>query len=123
MRDYGQILNYVLLIKNILSLDLEGIPITEVASSRHDTYTIEKMFHLLKFNYDKIRGKKLIFRLVVCDMSWATIHATLSVLNSETWYEYMVKVYKVSKGDAKLEDWQCSWLASCCAHTQHRLKS
>lgn len=120
MRDYGQILNFVLYLKNYLSLEDEGIPITEAASSRHDTLIIEKMFHLLKFNYEKIKNKRFNFRLVVCDMSWASIHATLFILNSETWFECMTKIYKISTDEEKIDFWTCSWLASCCAHTQHR---
>lgn len=65
-------------------------------------------------------SKAFVEKAVVCDMSWATVHASLFVLNSETWFDYMTKLYKVSKGETKIEDYDCSWLASCAAHTMNR---
>lgn len=126
MVDYGQILNYAFLLKNLEFLDLESVPLAEVSSSRHDTYVIGEMFQLLEFNYNKIFKKHLTFRLIVIDLSWATIHAALKHLNSQTLLEYVNNVYQISKAtDLKeynllLKQYDCSWLASCCIQTFSR---
>ena len=97
MFDYGQILNYAFLLKNLEFLDVESVPLAEVSTSRHDTYMLGEMFQLLKFNYNKIFKKLLTFRLIVIDFSWATIHAALKHLNSQTLLEYINNVYQISK--------------------------
>jgi hypothetical protein len=43
-----------------------------------------EMFLSVKFNYKKRFGENLIFRLIGMDLSWATIHAGLNILNLET---------------------------------------
>ena len=120
---YNQILNYTFLLKNLEFLDVESVPLAEVSTSRHDTYMIGEMFQLLKFNYNKIFKKNLTFRLIVIDLSWATIHAALEHLNSQTVLDYIDNVYQISKTtdleeyNLLLKQYDCSWLASCCAHT------
>ena len=50
-RDYNQILNYVMLVKNINDLKEPGICLTEMASSRHDTYAISEFFNRFIYDY------------------------------------------------------------------------
>ena len=48
MRDYGQILNYGFLLKDMSDLNDEAYPICEVATSRHNTKSIFDMCSLSK---------------------------------------------------------------------------
>lgn len=56
------------------------------------------------------------------DLSWATIHATLEVLNMETINDYSNRIYKISKKEIDIDNKSSnkSYLASCCSHTMHR---
>jgi hypothetical protein len=48
MASYDQILNYVMLVKN---LSQPGINVTETSTSRHDTYSISQMLEKFRYNY------------------------------------------------------------------------
>lgn len=119
---YGQILNYCFYLKNSSDLDEGGLPICEVATSRHDTLTIMDMCQLLANNYYKISQTSIFFRLIVIDYSWTEIHATLRGFNDESVIQYMHRVYDVSIG-AKELDCSLSWLASCASSTMIRFTS
>jgi hypothetical protein len=102
-RDYGQILNYVFLLKDLSNSERPGMTVSEVASSRHDTFAIGESLRLLRYNFNTIYPKKnLNFRLVCSDLSWATIHATLEALNTENVYTYMNKTYYADKQSASI---------------------
>lgn len=73
IQGYSQILNYVMLLKNITELSEPGICIGEMATSSHDIYSIEKLFDLLRFKYDKLYPKERLFPIMICDFSWATM--------------------------------------------------
>ena len=103
------------------NLEEEGFSLCEVATSRHDTHSIGEKCNLIRTNYSKIYSNKpLNFRLKLTDYSWATIHATIQSFNNETLPSYMDKIYQISTNKKSLSDFNCSWLASCCAHTMHR---
>ena len=60
-------------------------------------------------------------RLLVIDLSWATIHGFLNAVNIEEIQEYMERVYSYSKLEPELKrNSNKSWLASCTSHTMHR---
>lgn len=52
------------------------------------------------------------------DLSWATIHAALEILNGETIEEYANRLFDYSK--SKTSEFNKTFLASCCSHTMHR---
>ena len=97
MGDYSWIYNYSFLLKSHSEPEIEALPLAEVAISRHDTFSVSEMCRLSKFNYTKIiPNKKLSFRLIVLDYSFACIHATLDAFNSDSIIDYMKKVYDIS---------------------------
>lgn len=81
------------------------------------------MFSTLRFEYNKLFGgsNRLQVRLLVIDLSWATIHEFLNSINIEEIQEYMERVYSYSKLEPELKrNSNKSWLASCTSHTMHR---
>ncbi len=76
MKDqYKQLMNYVFLLKHASDFNKPSIIVNEVITSRHDTCRQGEMFHLMKHNYGKLFDSTLSFRLIVLDLSWASIHA------------------------------------------------
>ena len=74
IQGYSQILNYVMLLKNITELSEPGICIGEMATSSHDTHSIEKLFDLLRSKFEKLYpNEQRIFPIMICDFSWATM--------------------------------------------------
>jgi hypothetical protein len=65
----------------------------------------------------------LSFRFIVLDLSWATIHAALEVLNLETVEEYAKRVYKYANDTNTSFHPTKSFLCSCVAHTMNRFTS
>ena len=93
---------------------------SETVTSQHDTCRIGEMFHLLKHNYKKVFGTALFFRYVVCDLSWATIHAMLETMNFELIDDFSKRIFKfASDKEVNLKS-QKGFLASCISHTTHR---
>ena len=90
---YKQLMNYVFLLKDASDFDKPGTIVNEVITSRHDTCRIGEMFHLMKHNYRKLFDTTLSFRLIVLDLSWASIHAALEVLNMESIEEYSQRIF------------------------------
>ena len=120
-RDFKRILNYVMLLKDIGDSSMPGTNVTEMATSRHDTYSISEMFNLFIYNYKKIfPSDGLIFRLLISDFSWATMHAALSSFNMEDMTTYSTRVFKLSKHEVSHDHPSKLWLVSCTAHTMHR---
>ena len=99
-------------------LNEPGVVVNETSTSRHDATRIGEIFHLFRSNFKKKFACSLKFRIVGMDLSWATIHAALEVLNMETIDEYAVRIYKYSK--LETSEFTKSFLASCCSHTMHR---
>ena len=85
---YQQLMNYVFLLKDVSDFEKPAIIINEVITSRQDTCRIAEMFLLLKHNYRKLFDTTLVFRLIVLDLSWASIHAILEIFNLETVEQY-----------------------------------
>jgi hypothetical protein len=114
-------MNYVFKLKNLSDLEIPGVVVNETITSRHDTDRISEILLLLKNNYRRKFGS-LYFRLIGMDLSWATIHATLEVLNMETINDYSNRIYKISKKEIDIDNKSSnkSYLASCCSHTMHR---
>ena len=54
------------------------------------------------------------------DLSRATIHASLELINMETINDYCNRIYKYAKKEQAPESKTKSFLASCCSHTVHR---
>ena len=116
---YQQLMNYVFLIKDASDLDnIPGVMVNEVITSRQDTCRIGEMFHLLKHNFSKVFDTALSFRFVVLDLSWATIHAVLEVMNLETVEDYAHRVFDYATGKGR--NLKKSFLSSCSGHTMHR---
>ena len=118
---YAQILNYTFMLRTLGDNAKRGIVINETVTSVHDTCRIGEMFHLLKHNYFKLyNADSFVFRLVISDLSWATIHAALEVLNSEDVIGYAKRVYDFADLKESTRAHTKSWLASCASHTMHR---
>ena len=108
------------LVKNLSNLTAPGVTIMENSSSQHDSPRISEMFLLLKNNYRMKFGVPPKFRILGMDLSWATIHAALEILNGETIEEYSDRIYDYSTCKSKDFAFNKTYLASCCSHTMHR---
>ena len=60
-RDYNQILNYVLLVKNINYLNELGINLSKMAASRHDTYALSKFLNKFIYDYKMLYPNEILF--------------------------------------------------------------
>ena len=110
-----------MLVKDIGEDTLPGINVTEMVTSRHDTYSISEMFNLFIYNYNKMfPSDLLIFRLLISDFSWATMHAALCSFNSEDMTAYAMRVFLLSKHESGSDHPTKLWLVSCTAHTMNR---
>ena len=96
-------MNYVFKMKDFSDLDQPGVIVNETITSRHDTDRISEIFLLLKNNFRKKYGS-LSFRIIGMDLSWATIHASLEIMNMETIYDYCNRIYKYSKLENEAEN-------------------
>jgi len=105
MAEYGQILNYGFLLKDFSDLEKLGYPIADVATSRHDTFPIMEMCRLVKNDYHIIFRKKLYFRLVVIDYSWA-IHATLMLHTPFMLHCLLLMISQLVNTWTTLTNWQ-----------------
>jgi hypothetical protein len=118
---YQQLMNFVFILKDVSDLEKPGIIINEVITTRQDTCRISEMFLLLKHNYRKLFDTTLVFRLIVLDLSWASIHAILEILNLETVEQYANRIFKYSNGTNEEHSTKHqSFLSSCVSHTMHR---
>lgn len=121
MKKYPKIMNYAFIVKDSLNLEEFGLLINETITSRQDAYSIGDMLRLFKFNYLSIYPNAgRIFQMVIVDLSWATIHATLEVLNLETVNNYSSRIYKFAKGEVSEADKNLTRIGSCASHTMHR---
>jgi hypothetical protein len=97
MRDYPAIFNYAMIVKDVSRLKDKkhtGILVNEMVTSRHSTQQIEEMLHSFQTDYYSMTAiTKGIFKIVVSDMSWATVHAILFILNKMNVYEYSHLVF------------------------------
>ena len=80
-------MNYVFKLKNFNDLDEPGVIVNETITSRHDTDRISEIFLLLKNNFRRKHGD-LCFRIIGMDLFWATIHASLEIMNMQTIFDY-----------------------------------
>jgi hypothetical protein len=106
------------LLKNFGDLNAQGVTVMETSSSQHDSPRISEMFLLMKNNYRKKFGAAPKFRILGMDLSWATIHAALEILNGETVEDYAIRIYEYSTN--KDSNFNKTFLASCCSQTMHR---
>ena len=118
---YQQIMNYVFLLKDLSDFQKPSVIINKVITIGQDTCRLSEMFLLLKHNYRKLFDTALVFRLIVLDLSWASIHAILEILNMETIEEYAKRIYKYAS-EAACDNVPLvkSFLSSCVSHTMHR---
>ncbi|CAF0871885.1 unnamed protein product [Brachionus calyciflorus] len=112
---YKQPFNHFALLKDSRSMGYVGsksLLVGEMLSTRQDTDQIFKF------------QKKLTFRLIVSDFSFANKHAILRAYNNENMHEYSVRVFRLSAG--YIEAWpaesskRMTWLCSCASHTMKR---
>ena len=106
--------------KGFGNLNEPGITIMENSTSQHDSPRISEMFLLFKNNYRQKFGSAPKFRILGMDLSWATIHAALEILNGETIDEYADRIYEYSTSKSSEFTFTKTFLASCCSHTMHR---
>lgn len=118
--DYQRIQNYVFLLKDISKLNEPGAVINETITSQHTTRRLLDMFNLLKSNFKFVFDTSLLFRFVVCDLCWPTIHARLEAMNLETIFEYANRIFKYSSDKEVDSTQQKGFLASCISHSSHR---
>ena len=90
------------LLKNFNNLNEPGITVNETSTSQHDSPRISEMFLLLKTNFRKKFGIAPKFRILGMDLTWATIHAALEVLNQETIEEYSIQFKRILKRKLKV---------------------
>jgi hypothetical protein len=111
-------MNYVMKVKNSADLSIPGLVINEFITSGQDTYSIRLMISTFMKNYFKLysNGAKL-FQLVVCDMSWSTVHACLKEFNGQNIFEYMDMMFDYSRD--KTIQISKTLIGSCSSHKMH----
>jgi len=117
--ELGPIMNYVMKVKNSADLSLPGLVINEMITTGQDTFSIRLMISTFMKNVFKFHssGTKL-FPLVVCDMSWSTVHACLKEFNGQNIFEYMDIVFAYSRD--KTITISKTLVGSCASHTMQR---
>ena len=97
--------------------------VSETITSRHDTSSIAKLPQRFKYDYMSLfpSDSASIFKLLISDFSWATIHAVLEVFNLERVNEYSQRVFNLAcnKTTPKRDDDKL-YIGSCCSHTMNR---
>ncbi len=95
--------------------------ITELHSTRQDTYAIRDLIQLYKDEYEAKYKGDFVARLIVSDYSWASMHAIIQAFNIERIIDYADRVYDYEQNKKNYSDLKDkSWYISCCAHTMHR---
>jgi hypothetical protein len=121
MKNYSQIMNYAIIVKDSLMLESPGLLLNETITSRQDTYLIGEFFRLVKFNLWQLYESEDKFgAIIICDLSWATIHAALEVFNLETINQYSKRIYNMIKDNKCSMNSHQIYIASCASHTMHR---
>jgi hypothetical protein len=116
---YQQVINNCFLLKDLSNYEgTPGIVVNETITSRQDTTRIGEMFYLLKCYFKKVFDSALSFKYVVSDLSWATIHACLEILNLETTEDYGRRIFNFANKVSN-QGGMC-FLSSCVSHTTHR---
>lgn len=95
-----------------------------MATSGHNYESIKRMLDHLYNKYDSAYNSKLWFRLLVCDYSWAEMHAVVA-MNGESIEQYGRRIWHIL---LKLDDNELikkylsnkTSIISCCAHTMNR---
>ena len=125
---YNKIQNYFFLVKDLRNHEegekFRSLLVNEMISSSHGTAAIALMIRKVKEYYESKYQKKLVYRLVCTDYSWASIHAIIETLNGENGISYASKVFHLSRlkdlneVDTFLKN--RSWLVSYASHTMKR---
>ena len=119
--EYPMIMNYAMKVKDANEFSLPGVVVNETITSRQDTFSILSMLNLFKFNCNLLTSQQKLFQLVMCDMSWATVHASLEAFTQEGIIEYSKRVFNYSSiTDAKELVSQKTFVGSCASHTMKR---
>ena len=98
MHQYHQILTYGFVAQDLDMLH-EGkyLLVSDTSTSAHDTHSISKMFLKLKSDFHSLfRNEKNLCRYLVLDLSWASIHAAISQLNNENFFQYKERIFSFS---------------------------
>ena len=89
MREYGKILTYAFIVQDLDKLSNETrdknsnyLLVSETSTSRHDTEQLSKMFLKLKICYKSLYPNDNLCYMLVLDLSWASIHAAVTILNN-----------------------------------------
>lgn len=89
--EYGPIMNYFLLVKDLRKIRADpwkSCLVGEFVTSQQSVKGISKFFLFLNGTYHEQFNDYLNFRYMVCDYSWALIHSILQQLNFETIFVY-----------------------------------
>jgi len=113
-------MNYAIVAKNAKDLEKRSLLVNETITSGNDTFSLEQMFGKFRQSYYKLFSTDKIFTLMVCDLSWATIHASLHVFNKEDIHQYAEKVFRLAQDSNKENDSSKIYTASCMSHLMNR---
>jgi hypothetical protein len=122
-RNYPKMLSYFMQLKYLRDIDDNrscSVILSEMHTSRHDTYQIKDFISLFKSDFEKDSKKRLNFRLVCSDYSFTEMHAVVQALNTESINDYCERVYNYCIHKRDLKRIEKSWLISCVSHTMHR---
>jgi hypothetical protein len=117
---YKRIMNYAIIAKNAKELDKRGLLVNETITSGNDTFALEQMFGKFQQSYYKLFNNDKMFSLLVCDLSWATIHASLHVFNRENIHQYAERVFQLAQDKNNETDSNKIYTASCNSHSMKR---
>jgi hypothetical protein len=117
---YKRIMNYAIIAKNAKELDKRGLLVNETITSGNDTFSLEQMFGKFRQSYYKLYNTDKMFSSLVCDMSWATVHASLHVFNREDIHQYAERVFQLAKDNNHETSSDKIYTASCNSHLMKR---
>jgi hypothetical protein len=116
---YPQLLTYGMIAQDLDNLHEDKyVLVSETTTSNDDTKSISKMFLNLLIDFQTLyKSEKRLCRLLVTDLSWASIHAACKILNNETFVEYNNRIFQMANGDTSVDLPNKVLLASCASHT------
>ena len=122
---YSKLLTHCLLLKDSRQTidqtsgkSTKSAIIADMCTTRQDVYRISDFFRCFKTDYETIYSQPLSFRLIVCDWSWASMHAIVESFNNQIMEENAKKVWQLSCYELDPKDQ--TWIISCTSHTMNR---
>lgn len=92
-------------------------------TNRQNIFQIRSLFELLRSEYERCFNKKLTYRTITSDYSWAKIHAIIEGLNCQTVDDYINRIYYMLTLGADFHTTERTWYISCAAHTMNRFST